>query len=149
MSYIPSIPAISSSSVAPSSLTPSVSGNSSVNATNALASMTSSEFLQLLVAQLQNQNPLNPTDPSTFVTQTAQLTMVQALQGLQTTTVQSNQETGVMAASSMIGKNVTGMLADGTSVTGLVSSVSVSSSGPNLNVGGLSLPISSVTSITS
>jgi flagellar basal-body rod modification protein FlgD len=29
-------------------------------------------FLQLLVAQLQNQDPLNPTDSSTFVTQLAQ-----------------------------------------------------------------------------
>jgi flagellar basal-body rod modification protein FlgD len=29
-------------------------------------------FLQLLVAQLQNQDPLNPTDSSQFVTQLAQ-----------------------------------------------------------------------------
>ena len=29
-------------------------------------------FLQLLVAQLQNQDPLNPTDSTTFVTQLAQ-----------------------------------------------------------------------------
>jgi len=29
-------------------------------------------FLQLLVSQLQNQDPLNPTDSTTFVTQLAQ-----------------------------------------------------------------------------
>jgi flagellar basal-body rod modification protein FlgD len=29
-------------------------------------------FLQLLVAQLQNQDPTNPTDSTTFVTQLAQ-----------------------------------------------------------------------------
>jgi flagellar basal-body rod modification protein FlgD len=29
-------------------------------------------FLQLLVAQLQNQDPLNPTDSTQFVTQLAQ-----------------------------------------------------------------------------
>ena len=29
-------------------------------------------FLQLLVAQLQNQDPMNPTDSTTFVTQLAQ-----------------------------------------------------------------------------
>lgn len=138
---------------APSSIaspsTSSSSGTSAASATNALASMNSTEFLQLLVAQLKNQNPLNPTDPAAFVAQTAQLTMVQALQGLQTTTNQTNQEIGVMAASSMLGKTVTASLADGTPVTGLVSSVSVSSSGPNLTVGGSSVPISSVTSISS
>ena len=31
-------------------------------------------FLQLLVAQLQNQDPLNPMDDTTFVTQLAQFT---------------------------------------------------------------------------
>ncbi len=29
-------------------------------------------FLQLLVAQLKNQDPLNPTDPATFMSQLAQ-----------------------------------------------------------------------------
>jgi flagellar basal-body rod modification protein FlgD len=34
-------------------------------------------FLQLLVAQLQNQDPLNPTDSSQFVTQLAQFQQLQ------------------------------------------------------------------------
>ncbi len=158
MTNISTIPAITpsiTSSMLPTTTTPTSStsqtgsNSSAANATNALASMTSSEFLQLLVAQLQNQNPLNPTDPSTFVAQTAQLTMVQALQGIQTVTDQTNQETGIMSATSMIGKTVTGSLADGTPVTGLVSSVSVSSNGPSLNIAGSAVPISSITSVSS
>jgi flagellar basal-body rod modification protein FlgD len=35
-------------------------------------------FLQLLVAQLQNQDPLNPTDSSQFVTQLAQFQQLEA-----------------------------------------------------------------------
>ena len=41
-------------------------------------------FLQLLVSQLQNQDPLNPTDSTTFVTQLAQfseLEQVMAIRG--------------------------------------------------------------------
>src|SRR5271169_1006004 len=41
-------------------------------ATSSSTDVTKNEFLQLLVAQLQNQDPLNPSDPATFMTQLAQ-----------------------------------------------------------------------------
>jgi flagellar basal-body rod modification protein FlgD len=41
-------------------------------------------FTTLLVAQIQNQDPLNPTDPSQYITQLAQLSQVQALTTLTT-----------------------------------------------------------------
>jgi flagellar basal-body rod modification protein FlgD len=41
-------------------------------ATAASGSVTKNMFLQLLVAQLKNQDPLNPTDGTQFVTQLAQ-----------------------------------------------------------------------------
>ena len=37
------------------------------------------EFLTLLVAQLQNQDPMNPTDPTQFVSQLAQFSTVEQL----------------------------------------------------------------------
>lgn len=42
-------------------------------------------FLQLLVSQLKNQDPLNPTDSSTFVTQLAQFEQLE-------TSVNSSQD---------------------------------------------------------
>ena len=39
-------------------------------------------FTKLLVAQIQNQDPLSPTDPSQFVNQLAQLSQTEALQNL-------------------------------------------------------------------
>jgi flagellar basal-body rod modification protein FlgD len=36
-------------------------------------------FLQLLVAQIKNQNPLNPTDGTQFVTQLAQFSQLEQL----------------------------------------------------------------------
>ena len=63
-------------------MTPTVSSNSAVSGTSgqsASSSTTSSSqtvdknmFLQLLVAQLQNQDPLNPSDGTQFVAQLAQ-----------------------------------------------------------------------------
>lgn len=43
------------------------------------------EFLQLLTAQLQNQDPTNPTDPTQFVAQLAQFSTVEQLTQSNTT----------------------------------------------------------------
>ena len=71
-------PAISSSSSATSA------GNTGGTA-GALASPTVTEnmFLQLLVAQIQNQDPLNPADSVQYLTQLAQFQQVE--QGLNMT----------------------------------------------------------------
>jgi|SRR5579871_4783801 len=49
-------------------------GSTGSAATNSAAAPTADKnmFLQLLVTQLQNQDPLNPTDGTQFVTQLAQ-----------------------------------------------------------------------------
>jgi flagellar basal-body rod modification protein FlgD len=47
---------------------PPATGNSGLPTPQSLNNM----FLQLLIAQLQNQDPTNPLDPTTFVTQLAQ-----------------------------------------------------------------------------
>ena len=39
-------------------------------------------FLRLLVAQLQNQNPLDPSDPIQFVTQLAQFSALEQTTGI-------------------------------------------------------------------
>ncbi len=49
--------------------------SSSDSATSSLANQNT--FLQLLVAQLQNQDPLNPEDGTQFVSQLAQLSELQ------------------------------------------------------------------------
>jgi flagellar basal-body rod modification protein FlgD len=63
-------------------MTPSVSSSGSTTGTNPYAAqapaapstdVTKNMFLQLMVAQLKNQDPLNPTDSTQFVTQLAQM----------------------------------------------------------------------------
>ena len=57
-----------------STATSSSSTNSSTSANN---TVNYNEFLQLLVAQLQNQDPTNPADPTTFVSQLASFSSVE------------------------------------------------------------------------
>jgi flagellar basal-body rod modification protein FlgD len=54
------------------STTSTATQNPTTGTTTATPTVDQTMFLQLLVAQLQNQDPLNPTDSSQFVTQLAQ-----------------------------------------------------------------------------
>jgi|SRR5579872_2138816 len=49
------------------------------SSTSSSASSTQSMFMQLLVAQLQNQSPLNPVDPTQFTAQLVQFNMLDQL----------------------------------------------------------------------
>jgi flagellar basal-body rod modification protein FlgD len=107
----------------------STTGTASTSDSSGLNQLDNSQtFLQLLVAQLENQDPTNPTDPTSFMTEIAQLTAVQSQTSL-------SAEEQTVAADSMIGLTVTGSGASGASLTGQVTGVLLSSSGaPTLEV---------------
>src|SRR5579875_3847731 len=68
----------------PGSTAASASGSSSSSSTaTGLNGINSQTFLQLLVAQLQYQDPDNPVDSTQFLSQTAQFEEVQQLTSLQ------------------------------------------------------------------
>jgi len=64
--------------------TGSTSGSSSTSSTTDPAGGLANEttFLQLLVAQIQNQDPLNPTDTVQFVGQLCQFSQLEQLLGI-------------------------------------------------------------------
>lgn len=112
------------------------SSSSSSNASTAAAAATASvaalsvnDFLTLMTAQLQNQDPTQPLDPSTFVSQLAQFGTVSGIQSMQSSmsslssTLLSNQ---VMSGVGMVGHSVlaqagSATYTSGQSLTGAVS----------------------------
>src|SRR5208282_5997478 len=77
-----------------SSTTATSGASTAISSTGSnLSTVTNEDFFQILIAQLQNQDPLNPTDPSQFVTELAEMTQVQSLQSMQTSL--SNLATGL------------------------------------------------------
>ncbi|WP_174873884.1 flagellar hook capping FlgD N-terminal domain-containing protein [Vogesella oryzae] len=66
-------------------------------------------FTKLLVAQIQNQDPLSPTDPSQFVSQLTQLSQVEALSKMASQTGTGNgmlQNLQTLALGNQVGSNV-------------------------------------------
>ena len=138
--------------------TQSTTGTTGTNGTTAATAAHKSmpinqdQFLQMLMAELKNQNPMNPnsSDPMQFVTELAQFTSVeqQTYTAESTQTMAANQNTA--SAVALIGHTVT--YTDPTTqatVTGKVQSVEVTSSGPTLTVDGTSgIPSSAVSEIS-
>lgn len=131
-----------------SDYTSSSAAASGASSSSNLPGVDSKTFLNLLVAQLKYQDPTNPTSGTEFMAQTAQMYTVQALGEIEKQQTASAAAEGTMATASLIGKAVTATAADGSVVSGLVSGVSVGATGPMLQIGDKTAPLSGVTSIT-
>ncbi|MGN5184647.1 flagellar hook capping FlgD N-terminal domain-containing protein [Aeromonas veronii] len=55
------------------------------------------EFLQMMVAQIQNQDPTNPLDGAQYVTQLAQFSMVEGVESLKKLAAEVHQHDGYPA----------------------------------------------------
>ena len=101
-------------------------------------------FLQLLVAQLQYQDPTSPVDTSTFMNQTAMLSQVQTMTGMSTTLNSLVASQQGQAATSMIGKSVTFVDATGATGSGVVTGASLGTTGASVEVGNQYVPITNI-----
>ena len=72
-----------SSLTAPSITSTAASATSATSSANTLGQ---NAFLKLLIAQLQNQDPLNPTDSTTFVSQLAQFSELEQVMAIRSDT---------------------------------------------------------------
>lgn len=95
--------------------------------TSGVTEYKSSDFMQLLLAQLSHQNPLEPMDDSEMMNQFTQLNSLQELQDIETAIQQIMQDGQSTYAASLIGKNVSINKPDGTSVEGVVTGFSTQS----------------------
>jgi len=109
-------------------------------------------FLQLLVAQLQYQDPTSPVDTSAFLNQTATLSQVQSMTSMQDTLASLLGAQQAQSATAMIGKQVTYTDSSGASAQGVVTSASLFSGGATVQIGGTTgpttVPLSSITEVS-
>ena len=116
--------------------------------TTGVGSLTSSDFLNLMLKQLEQQDPLNPTDSNQLLTQISQISTLQSntamAQNIQGLTLQQS----IGAAGNLIGKSIQGIDPTGTQVQGTVIGVTVANQAVSLSLdSGSTLPMSNVTTI--
>lgn len=105
-------------------------------------------FLALLVTQLRAQDPSSPMDTNAMISQTSQLASMEQL-----TTLTGLNEEGFslqmrMAGSALIGKTVSYLDADGSTKTGVASSVSFASAVPTIRIGDKDVRLDAISAVT-
>jgi flagellar basal-body rod modification protein FlgD len=113
------------SRIASNSSAPAANIESGTLPTGGLNDIDVTQFLDLMLAELRNQDPLNPTDNAALLEQIGQLRSITANDQLMTTLSSFATTQEFTTASSMIGKTIKGLDREAKEVNGAVSSVSV------------------------
>lgn len=83
------------------------------------------KFLDLLIAEMQNQDPLNPMDNAQMLQQISQIREISATNQLSDTLGAVLLGQNVSTASSLIGKKINALTDDSKNVEGIVDRVSI------------------------
>ena len=109
-----------------SSVTRAPPGASATTAAAATPMLNYNDFLQLLIAQMQNQDPTSPTDSTQWVSQLATFSGVEQSVQTNATLTQILQESALSGASLLIGRTATS--ADGQK-SGVIAAIATTATG--------------------
>lgn len=83
------------------------------------------QFLQLMITELTNQDPLNPMDNTQLVQQIGEIRQISATSQLSESLLAVQAGQALSTAGSLIGKNITALTDDNQNVSGVVDKVTV------------------------
>jgi flagellar basal-body rod modification protein FlgD len=127
--------------------TPGASGTGTL--ANPKSQLNATDFINMMVTQLENQDPLQPESNSDLMGQMSQIGQLQASTQLQSTLTSLGLQTNIGAAGNLIGKMVQGLDSNGAPLSGIVDSVKVANSTVSLELdNGSELAMSNLTSVS-
>jgi flagellar basal-body rod modification protein FlgD len=120
---------------------------STQNSADSTSSLGENDFLQLMMDQLQNQNPLSPDDPTQYLSELAQFSSLETETNIASNTSQANSQGSAATALALLGHTVDYTDSNGQPASGTVSKVDfTSTNGPTLTIGSdTGIGLSSVT----
>ena len=139
---------ITAANLNPTPAAPAPVQNSDGSVTNPYATLNSSEFVELMLTELTNQDPFEPTDTQAILDQVSGLRDIEASLDLQTTLEDLTLSNGLASAGTLIGKPIAGLDLNNDELTGTVQSVRLNDGSPTLALdSGRTLPLDRVTRI--
>lgn len=104
-------------------------------------------FIQLLVAEMSNQDPLDPMDNQEILQQISQIRSIEASTRLTTTLQAVLLGQNLATASGLLGQRITGLTDDGQTIQGYVERVSVAEGTARLHLGQYTVKLQNVQEI--
>jgi len=96
---------------------------------DALGDVDLDQFLNLMIAELQNQDPLDPMDNSEMLSQISQIREIGATERLNETLATIALGQNLTTAGTLIGKRISALSAEGEDVEGVVDRVTIAGGG--------------------
>src|SRR5215469_7746023 len=130
---VSSVTASTSAANSPAGIAATTGANLSTAATDSFSNPSSvlnqADFLKLLVAQIQYQDPMNPQSDTQMAAQMAQFTSLQQA-------TQSTTSLAMLQANSLVGSKVTVQVDSQNTASGVVTGVVLNNGAPQITIGG-------------
>lgn len=133
----------------PSSRAGATTGSGTSTVTNPSATLSQDQFLQLLTAQLKNQNPLDPVTDTDFASQLAQFSTLSTMQQLNTNSQQLLQIQQINQGAALVGKTVAYGGTATSTTSGRIDAVNYANGQISLKINGNNVLVDQIQSILS
>jgi flagellar basal-body rod modification protein FlgD len=114
---------------------------------NAYDKMDLSSFINILVTEMQNQDPLNPMDNSQILTQMSQIKAIGSNDKLTKTLTSLQLQQDMATGSALLNQTVTGLNTNNKMITGVVDKISVADGKVQVHVGDNTVAIKNIASM--
>jgi flagellar basal-body rod modification protein FlgD len=134
------------SAISNSTSTNSTSSTSNTSATG-FANLTTADFMQMLIAELQDQDPTQPMSSQDLLGQLATMSQLQSTTDLDTALQANTTNQQLSIGASFIGKTINGTDANGNAVSGVVDQAFLQSGTAYVGVGNSTVPLANITDV--
>jgi len=125
------------SAIDPTASTTTTQSSSSSTSSTSNTMLDKDSFLKLMMVELQHQDPLQPTDPTQYINELSQMTTLEQTTNMAASEAKVAAEESNVGALQLLGHKVTYTDASGTTLSGTVQKVQMTSTGPTLTIDGI------------
>ncbi len=140
-------PAGAAAAASSSAANAAANSHSSQTSGGGFNNLTTADFMQMLIAELQNQDPTQPMSNQDLLTQLSTMSQLQSTQDLDTALQTNTNSQQLSTASSFIGKAVHGTDSNKNPVTGIATEAVLQNGAAYVAVGNTLVPLANITAV--